>query len=74
MSRNDNVIYLAVFSLRVKDNFYFFPGKNKNSRDVPSGFLEKIGPTAARFPPKMLPLTDQWVDFSPCRAIAPTLQ
>jgi hypothetical protein len=39
-----------------------------------SGLLEKIGPTTARFPPKMLLLTDQWVDFSPCRAIAPTLQ
>jgi hypothetical protein len=24
--------------------------------------------------PKMSLLTDQWVDFSPCRAIAPTLQ
>jgi hypothetical protein len=38
------------------------------------GLLEKIGQTTARFPPKMLPLTDQWVDFSSGRAIAPTLQ
>jgi hypothetical protein len=27
-------------------------------------FLEEIWPTAARFPPKMPPLTGQWVDFS----------
>jgi hypothetical protein len=39
-----------------------------------SGLLEKIGPTAARFPPKMLLLMDQWVDFSSGRAIPPTWQ
>jgi hypothetical protein len=39
-----------------------------------SGHLEEIRPTTARFPPKMLLLTDQWIDFSLCRAIAPTLQ
>jgi hypothetical protein len=30
---------------------------------VVSGLLKKIGPTAARFPPKMLLLMDQWVIF-----------
>jgi hypothetical protein len=36
--------------------------------------LEEIRPTTARFPPKMLLLTGQWVDFSSGRVIPSTLQ
>jgi hypothetical protein len=38
------------------------------------GLLEKIWPTAARFPPKMAPLGERWVVFSSGRAMSPTVQ
>jgi hypothetical protein len=65
----------SIFSRGLELLASFLHGIATNLRQVAlGGLLEEIGLTTARFPPKMLPLTDQWVDYSSGRAIAPTLQ
>jgi integrase len=79
--REQHIVLLARQTLAILEDLkmvtgcgrFLFPSVRTPTRPM-SGLLEKIGPTTARFPPKMLLFTDQRVDFSSGRVIAPTRQ